>query len=69
MECETVENSHKNMFFAICITQIVCVAVIFCSILIIKFFFAPSFAVVKTWCENNLFEQTKIASVDEDVVL
>lgn len=69
MENTTNETKPKNMYFPICITQIICIATILIAVLIIKFFFAGSFAGLKTWCDNNVFEQTKIITYEEDSTL
>ena len=67
MENETVEIKSKNMYVPICITQIICIAVIFAAVIIIKFFWNDSFKKIEKWCSDNLFEQTKItANFDEE---
>ncbi len=66
-QTETIEISPKNMFVSICIVQAVCVAVILIAVIIIKFFFDDGYKKIEKWCQNNLFEQTKItANFDEE---
>ena len=62
MENEFVEIKPQNMYFGIYVTQIICIAAIIITVLIIKFFFPNNFAAIKSWCENNVFEQTNIAT-------
>ena len=62
MENEFVEIKPRNMYFGVCITQIICIAAIIITVLIIKYFFPNNFSTIKSWCENNVFEQTKIAT-------
>ncbi|MBR3968543.1 MAG: hypothetical protein IKJ93_03025 [Clostridia bacterium] len=65
MENSTQETVQKNMYFSICITQIICICAIIIAVLIIKFFFPHNFTKLKTWCSNNVLEQTKIAAYEE----
>ncbi len=66
-ETDVVEITPKNMYAQICITQAICIAVILIAVFIIKFFFDESFLKLQKWCDNNLFEQTKItAQFDEE---
>lgn len=66
-ETEVIEIVPKNMYVSICITQAICVAVILIAVIIIKFFFSSSFSRLERWCEENIFEQTKItANFDEE---
>ncbi len=66
-QTEVIKATAKNMFVPICITQAICVAVILIAVLIIKFFFAGSYAKIQDWCHNNFLEETKITAVfDED---
>ena len=66
-ETEVIEITPKNMFVPICITQAVCISVIFIAVLIIKLFFANSFAQLEKWCQNNIFEHRQItANFDEE---
>lgn len=66
-ETEVIEIVPKNMYVPICITQAICVAVILIAVIIIKFFFSSSFSKLEKWCQENIFEQTKItANFDEE---
>ncbi len=66
MENETQEKKPQNMFVAICITQIICVAVILIALLITKFFFENSYTKFQKWCVNNIFEETVISDVFDE---
>ncbi len=66
-ETEVIEIKPKNMYIPICITQAICIAVILISVIIIKFFFDGSYKKIEKWCQNNIFEPTKItANFDEE---
>ncbi len=60
---ETIDIKPKNMFAAISITQIICVAVILIAVLVIKFGFKSSFIKLQDWCKNNILEPTYITAV------
>lgn len=64
---ESADIKPKNMYVYICITQTICIAVILITLLVVKFFFNGSYNHIKKWCNNNLFEETKItANFDEE---
>ena len=66
-ETEIVEIKPKNMYFQICITQVICMVTILICIIIMKFCFKNSYIKFTKWCHNNLFEKTKItAQFDEE---
>ena len=66
-ETQVIEITPKNMYLPICITQLVCVAVILIAVVIIKFFFSNSYQSLKEWCNNNFFVHTTVSeNIDED---
>jgi hypothetical protein len=66
-EIDATEIKYKNMYVAICVTQTVCLAVILITVLIVKMFFDNSYIKLKSWCEQNILEQTVItAAFDEE---
>ena len=62
-QTEIVEIKAKNMYVPICITQVVCVAVILIAVLIIKFFFEDSYVKAQDWCKDYFLEETVIRDV------
>ena len=66
-EPEIIEIKPKNMYFSICITQLICVATIVIAIVVIKLFFKDSYKEIKNWCQTNLFEHTQITADFDEV--
>ena len=66
MENEAIEIKPKNMYAPICITQLVCIAVIVLSVLIIKFFFKEHFLKLQNWYKENVLYHTTAAAFDEE---
>ena len=57
------ENEHKIPFFAIFITQTVCIAVILIAVLIIKFFFEGSYTKMQKWYVKNILDETSVSEI------
>lgn len=55
----------KNIFLKIIITQIVCVAILIATVLVIKIFFSGSYKRVKNWYNENICSQTTISDILE----
>ena len=65
MEKEFKKNK-KDSLFALFITETVFIAVILCSILIMKYFFKTPYAEIKKWYTNNFLTETSISEVIEE---
>ena len=58
------ESSHKrNCFINIIITQAICIALVLCSVLIVKYFFKDEYVKVKHWYSENVATNTDIQEV------
>lgn len=63
---ESAEYKPRNMYVPICVTQLICVAAILISVLIVKFFFNNTYMKLGTWCKENVLEQTQITAFLEE---
>lgn len=50
-------------FTEICIVQTICITVLLIGVLIIKFFFANSYAKFYKWYEINILDETVISEI------
>lgn len=59
---EKTQLKPQNMYVSICVAQVICIAIILISLLIIKFFFKDSFIKIGAWCKENALEQREITA-------
>ncbi len=63
---KTIESNPKNMYVPICITQAICMVVIFIAVLIIKFFFTSSYEKCQKWYSKHILDETTITAFFEE---
>lgn len=57
------QNPKPKSYFAhLCVVQAVCIAVMLIAVVVIKLFFKNSYIELGKWCDDNLFEKTKITA-------
>lgn len=67
-EVLAVRQEYKNMFFQIAITQLVAVAVLILSVLIIQLVNNSTYKKIRDWCILNIFDETNIEEVFEEEI-
>lgn len=67
-EVLAVRQEYKNMFFQIAITQLVAVAVLILSVLIIQLVNNSTYKKIRDWCIINIFDETNIEEVFEEEI-
>lgn len=60
---ETKSKKYKDRFIDIVITQLVTVALILISVLVIKYFFKTTYTELKDWYKDNICVDTDIDEV------
>lgn len=60
---QSAERKPFNCFFAIVITQCICVVIILLSVLCIKYFFKGTYKQIKVFYENEICSDTDIGEV------
>lgn len=67
MENEETIKKPFNCYFAILITQFVTVLIIILSLLVIKYFFKPTFKNINRFYEKNICQEVSISEVIDEI--
>lgn len=67
MENEEIIKNPFNCYFAILITQFITVLIIILSLLILKYFFKPTFKSINRFYEKNICQEVSIGEVIDEI--